>query len=380
MLSRRGAASLSAAILALASACATSTTKPVPSAELEKKAIPALATYLSHALVGKVLDGKPVKEARLTGAKLFDDGLYHESWRLETEVDGRPVRFALKIYPDIKAGLLAQSNYNAARKYGWPLPAEIHWGADTMPHSRLPSLLMEYVEQPTLAKIMRERWGKGEPVDVAQMAAYYGTLGQKLGELHRASLRIRQPSDLSGKLSMDALVEKCTTFRWCGPGAMKRFQTLGAGMDTEKVAFVHGDLYEIHVAYDENGQLTRFFGMHDAEFADPGWDLGAVLLHTLVINPISRDRVYGVARPTDEELKATATAFLDAYRESAGIMDDEAWRSQVERAKGYMWLRLGYLLTRLKGNAHAEEMLSLVDEEKLRLFVIDPLARLEIKF
>lgn len=366
----------SVALALLAAGCASGHGKPVASAAAEQAAEPALERYLQRVLTARGLHDQPVAAVKLLEARLFRDGYYHESWRLKAEVDGAVQLFALKVFPDERAALRSQRNFTAARTFGWPVPVEIDRGP-AEPYLPLPALLMLHAEGRTLADSLRQTTDQGKPVEPAEVAALYRELGTRLVAFHKASLRPRQPGDVSGGEAMKSLLWKCEFERWCGPQAQQRFQALVPQLDDDQVAFVHGDLYEAHLVFDDRGTLTRVLGWHDADYADPMQDVGVVLSHMLIIAPVGRQLTLGVPDATPAEMRACAQAFLEAYRSGLQV-SDPAWKEMVERAKGYMWLRIGQYVTRLRDNAHARRLVQLLDAQKVALFVVDPFTKYEI--
>ena len=120
--------------------------------------------------------------------------------------------------------------------------------------------------------------------------------------------------------------------------------------------------------------------MHNGSEGDPARDVGTLLAHTLIINPIARDLIYGVRNSTPEEAKLAAEAFLRAYRVGFGEKDPAEWKALVERAVGYAWLRVGELLMKLQGNPHTEALIRLVNQKKAALFVLDPLVKYGVSY
>lgn len=363
---RIGGAALTMALSAgLMSGCAAGAEKPVDTQELRTEAKPGLAAYVAASVPG----------AKLTAAEPFGEGHMHEAWKLTTDVAGKERVFALKLFPDDKFARADAANYEEARGLGWPLPADVKRGS-AKPYKEVPAYLSEFVVGRSLAGAVTHTWnmGKTTPADVA---ALYAEVGGKLGALHKASVRARKPGDISGAALMLDLAELCLPLMWCGPHTQKTLQETAKHIDGTEVAFIHGDIYETQMILDDGGKLASFLDLDEAGYGDPAMDVGYMLAHILLVNPIARQAVWGIPNPGPEEQKATAEGFLGAYKAAAGL-DGPDWATFIDRTKAYMRLRVGRLMIKYHDNVHAKALLNLVDKKKVTLFVVDPLVDLGV--
>ncbi len=349
---------LSVAALA---ACASSAAKPVDTPELRKTAQPDLAAFLERAVGG---------DAKLVKAEPFSEGFMHETWKLTAEVAGKQTAYALKIFEDEAAAKRDESNHRTARELGWPVPEDVVRGP-AAPYKSLPSALLAFVPGESLAGAIQRLVKADEAAAPAAIAKVYGKLGERLGALHAKGKRARQQGDISGTAGMMELAERCDIERWCGPYATKQFRQGAEDLDGKEVTFVHGALHEAQIILNrETGDVASFVDLDEAGYGDPALDVGTVLSHMLLVNPVTREAAWGVAAPGAAELKASAEAFLGAYKASAGVA--EGWEQFMSRVRGYMRVRVGRLLLQLRGNVHAKALIELVDKRKIALFVIDP--------
>ncbi len=353
------------AVAALGGACAASADKPVDTKELRAEAKPGLAAYIASAVPG----------AKLTAAEPFGEGHMHETWKLTAAVGGAEKIYALKLFPDDKEAKADAANYKAAREAGWPLPADVKRGSGK-PYKDVPAYLSEFVPGRSLASSVTNSWnlGKNRPDEVA---AFYATVGSKLGALHKASKRSRKPGDISGAAQMLDLAELCMPLMWCGPHTQGTLKETAKTIDGTEVAFIHGDLYETQMILDDKGKLSSFLDLDEAGYGDPTMDVGYLLAHILLVNPIARQTVWGIPNTGPEEQKATAEAFLGAYKAAAGVTGPD-WATFIDRTKAYMRLRVGRLMIKYHQNVHAKALLKLVDKKKVTLFVVDPLVDLGV--
>jgi len=357
---------------ALVSGCASPAGKPVDSPELRDAAKPALQGYLTR-VVGK---GDAAK-AKLVSATPFKEGYTHETWKLVAEVGGETHIYVLKLFESEAAAKRDADSTAAARKLGWPVPGEVVRGT-AEPYKPQPASLAEFVPGESIERAVQRRFEGGKAPAPDAVAALYAAVAQRLGKLHVAGRRKRAAGDLTGADQMRQIAEKCDIESWCGPHATKQFREKADLLDGEHVTFVHGALYETQVLLDtKTGELASFVDLDEAGWGDPATDLGSLLAHVLLVNPLVRKATWGVPEPEPAELKATGSAILAAYRKSSGL-DDAAWAAFKPRVEGYMRVRIGQLLLQLRGNVHAKALIGLVDKRKVGLFAVDPFDIYEI--
>jgi aminoglycoside phosphotransferase (APT) family kinase protein len=350
---------------ALAGGCAASADKPIDTKELRTESKPGLAAYLAATVPG----------AKLTAAEPFGEGHMHETWKLTADVGGKQQIYALKLFRDDKQAKADAANYQAARDLGWPLPADVSRGS-AKPYKDLPAYLSEFVPGRSLAKSVTHSWNMGKN-RAAEIAKFYAEIGTKLGALHKASMRARKPGDISGAALMLDLAELCLPLMWCGPHTHQTLKDVAKNIDGTEVAFIHGDLYETQMILDDSGSLATFLDLDEAGYGDPAMDVGYLLAHILLVNPIARQAIWGIPNPGVDEQKATAEAFLGSYKAAAGLEGPD-WATFIDRTKAYMRLRVGRLMIKYNDNVHARELLNLVDKKKVTLFVVDPLVDLGV--
>jgi len=157
----------------------------------------------------------------------------------------------------------------------------------------------------------------------------------------------------------------------CGPHSVRRMYQVAPMLDGDMVTFVHGDLYESQII-TEMGKVTAFLDFDECAAADPAMDVGYMLAHILLINPVTRESVWGAPTPTSDEIVATTLAFLKAYRAAAKLDDAGAWDTFLRRSKGYMWVRIGVLVAKLEDNIHGKKLLDLIKRNKVEPFAVDP--------
>ena len=350
----------------LLSACAQSADKPIDTPELRQAAAPGIKSYIARVVAG----------ATAVKAEPFSEGHMHETWKVTATVGEKTNAYAFKLFHEAKFAELDSRNYELARRFGWPVPADVHRGKAT-PYKDLPAALQEFIPGDSLARAVTARWnaGKNTPADIAPM---YGSLGAVLGEVHKKAVRPRKPGDISGAAQLLDLADLCQQFLWCGPHTQTTFKDIAKTIDGVEVTFVHGDLYETQVIMTPDGKLSKFLDLDEAGHGDPALDVGYVLAHVLLINPLSRQALWGIPNPGPEEQKATAEAFLSEYRKATGL-DGPDWAMFLDRAKAYMRLRVGRLMIKYHNNVHAKPLLDLVDKKKVMLFVMDPLADLGVQ-
>ncbi len=143
-------------------------------------------------------------------------------------------------------------------------------------------------------------------------------------------------------------------------------------MDGPEVTFVHGDLYETQVVMDPAGGVATFLDFDECAYADPAMDVGSILAHILLVNPVTREAVMGIRNPMPKEFVAPAERLLQAYRTAAGLSDAAQWQGFVARAKGWMWVRIGALAAKLAHNVHGEKLVDLLRRSKVEPFGTDP--------
>jgi len=352
---------------ALPCACGAGTGKPVDTHALRLAARPKLAEYLRRA-VGK----QGADEVRLIDARPFSEGHVHPTWQLFAVVGGKRQAYALKVFPDEAVAAAAADNYRVARELGWPVPADVARGSAT-PYADRPASLQELVPGRSLGATIEALLRRKPPATDEGIAALYGQLGRVLGGLHAKGKRPRRDGDLSGTRAMRELTRRCQADDWCKPALRVQLGDRAAGLDGPEVTFVHGDLYESQVIFLEPARLVAFVDLDRAGYGDPALDVGSLLAHVVLVNPLARWPVWGVPDPTEAETKASAEWFLAEYRKAAGISD--GWAAFLERVRGYMLLRIGRLLLELRGNVHAYPLLGLVQTGKEELLSGDPLAR-----
>ena len=350
--------------------CATGGGKPMASAEFLKGAKGGLEGFI------QTLPGSG-PGARLQEATLFSDGFYHESWRLIYMFNGKRTQVALKIFPDGDSAQKSLKNYAMARAAGWPLPKELYRGK-VAPYQNRQGLVMEYIEVPTLAGYSRQRADEGL-VDPDGIRVRYEGLGLTLGQVHRAGLRTVR-GDKQALKDIDDLLERCEFDFWCGPKSMQRFEELKSKIIKGPITYIHGDLFEAHATVRDDGFVKAFLGMHHGSEGDPARDVGTMLAHTLIINPIARNLIYGIPNSTTEEAKFAAESFLRGYRVGFEQANAVEWEYFMSRAVGYAWLRVGELLMKLQGNPHTEALVRLVNNKKAALFVLDPLKKYGVEW
>ena len=358
-----------ATALVLVGCAGGGTYKPVASAEFVRGAKGGLEGFIQS-----LPNSGP--GARLQEATLFSDGFYHESWRLTYSFDGKRITIALKIFPNEENAQRSLKNYAAARAAGWPLPKEIYRGT-VAPYQAKPGLVMEYIKVPTLAAYARDRADE-KTTDLEGVRVRYEGLGATLGKAHLAGLRTVR-GDKKALEDIDDLLERCEFDFWCGPKSMQRFEELKSKILKGPITFIHGDLFEAHVSVRDDGFVKAFLGMHHGSEGDPARDVGTLLAHTLIINPIARELIYGVPNSTPEEAKLAAESFLRGYRVGFDHKVQLEWDYFMSRAVGYAWLRVGELLMKLEGNPHTEALVRLVNQKKAALFVLDPLEKYGVK-
>ncbi len=357
---------LAAALPLLGLACAASTEKPVDTTALRSGAKPGLAQYLA-----KVVPG-----AKLIEATPFSEGHMHETWKLTADVGGEERMYALKLFGTPEEAAADGANYEAARAAGWPVADKVHRGS-AAPYKEATAYLSAFVTGRSLAGAVTHGWnmGKNKPADVA---ALYAAVGKSLGALHKGTRRPRKPDDISGAAMMLELEELCRLVLWCGPSSQKFFKETAGTIDGTEVTFIHGDLYETQMILNDSGALAKYLDLDESGYGDPAMDVGYLVAHILLINPIARQTIQGIPNPGADEQKVTAEAFLKAYKAEAGI-DGPDWATFIDRVKAYMRLRVGRLMIKLFDNVHGKALLKLVDKKRVTLFVIDPFVDLGIQ-
>lgn len=354
----------------LAGCAAAPSGKPQLDPARDSAARPNLQAYLARAV------GGGDKAVELTEAEQFLEGHVYETWRLKATVGGAPAEYTLKVFPDEAMAERDVASHRQARELGWPVPQDVARGP-LLPYSPKFGSLRVYVPGDSLSMKLRARLRTGEAADKAAVATLYAQIGEALGRLHLAGRRARRDGDISGAAEMRELVERCGKESWCGPDTVKDMEAAAAKMDGEEVTFIHGDLYEAQVIVDDAGKLVSFIDLDEAGFGDPALDLGALLAHVLLVNPETRQARWGVANPEPEEVRATASALLEAYRLASGVGD--AWPAFAARLPGYVRLRVGRLLLRLADNPHAKTMMKTLDKRKAALLAADPFTRFGVQ-
>jgi len=362
---------LTACAAAPASIPSPATHKPVATLDRVAEAKPKLAEWVEKTLPGKKLGETTVGKARLVDARLFEEGYVHETWRLDVEIDGVTRPMALKLFPTAEQAAANEAQYRLARAKGWPIPSEF-LRSPVAPYHESPGILREYVPERSLAAHVRSLFKDGRVPNVLDVASAYAEVGRALGTLHEKSRKLQKEGRDDGA-RLKALAARCADEGWCGAPTRLRLETLAAKLDSSEVSFIHGDLYEEQVILDANGRLTVFIDLDHAHFGDPAADLGALLAHILLVGPAARAAHWGIPAPTQEETKAVANRLLAAYREAAFISGD-AWAGFLERAQAYMWLRLGVVLERYRGNVHAQPLWTALEGKKRELIDGDPFA------
>ena len=351
------------AVLLLVPACAGQASKPVDTPELRKEATPALQGYVARVL------GAGGRSVKLVRAEPFPEGFTHETWKLTVEVGGEARPYAFKLFESDAAAKHDAESHEAARGLGWPVPADAARGS-AEPYKAAPAVLRDYVPGVSLAQYTAAHVKAGKPGP--ELAPALADLGRLLGGLHSKGMRPRQAGDIDGAAALTELVELCELEGWCGPYARKQLLEASKVVNGGEVTFVHGALHEQQVLLDEaTGKVVSLVDLDESGWGDPALDVGTLLAHLLLVNPVARERAMGVPNPDAAELKVCAEAFLGAYRKAAGL-SDEAWRPYMERVKAYMRVRVGKLLLQLRDNVHAKQLIALVDKRKVALFVIDP--------
>ena len=345
------------------------TTKPVPTAELIAAATPKLAEYVARVLPGQTLATRPVGQVRLLKAKPFSEGHVNETWFLKLDVDGAQTALALKIFPTPEGADASAWQFATARAKGWRVPREYVRGA-TRPYTDRHGLLMEFIPGGSLASHIRRRFRGGATPDVDDIAALYGAVAEELGRVHEKNRKWRTTPRRAGR-DLGSLAARCAAEGWCGKAARTRLDGLAARMNGGQDTFTHGDLYEQQVIMTRDGELAAFIDLDQARFDDPAADVGAMLGHILLVNPVARRASAGVPNPTPEETQASAQQFIDTYRQAAWLRG-EAWTAFSHRVRGYVWLRLATLLHRYAGNPHAAALFQALDASKQRLTERDP--------
>ncbi len=349
---------------------APATTKPVSTEGMVAAAKPKLAEYVARVLPGTSLGDREVSTARLVEATLFTEGYVNETWRLEVEVDGAVVPMVLKLFATPEESAASGAQLRTARDKGWPVPAEYVRGPIT-PYSDRHGVLREFVPDRSAAAHVRDLCAKGPP-DPLEVAAAYAKIAETLGRLHERN-RKEQTEGRSDGPRLKAVAARCSREGWCSDQARRRLEELADRLDRGPVSFIHGDLYEEQVILGADGQLMAFVDVDHAGFSDPAADVGALLAHILVVNPISREARWKVAGPTPDETRRTATCFLASYRETAWL-PGTAWAEFLERAQAYLYLRLGLLLERYRDNPHAQAVWTALDSHRKELFEGDVFA------
>ncbi len=375
MFSSRGLATLAA--LAFVGACAPSprplgklvTHKPEQEKDWAAEARPLLAEYVAKTLPGKDIDGRTVQVAKLLKAKPFSEGHVNETWFIEADLDGAATKFALKILPTPEGAAINAAQFRTARSKGWRVPLEYARGP-VLPYTERHGLLMEFVPGGSLAKHVRAHVQDAATPDIQAVAALYASMGRTLGRLHEANRKTATGMRTAGA-ELRGLAARCLAEGWCDAAAKARLEGLATSMDQGPVTFTHGDLYEQQVIMNDEGGLGAFVDLDLARYDDPAADVGSMLAHILWFNTTARMATQGVADASATEAKATAEGFLAAYRQGAWLKDAE-WASFITRAKGHVYLRLGTLLRRYKGNPHARALWGALEAHKAEFVAGDP--------
>ncbi len=350
-------------VLALGAACAAPAAKPVYSAKAEQAARPQLEAWLTAAVGG---EGKAV---RLLEAEQFMEGHTYETWRLLAEVGGKEVAYSLKVYPtEARAKQVADLRAEAIG-LGWPVPERVAGGMLT-PYKQLPGSLRVFVHGESLALKVRAKVQTG--TSTGAIAALYGQVARRLGALHAKGRRPRKPEDRTAAEALKAFAERCQTKGWCSKETAKACTELAGEFDPPDVTFLHGDLYEGQIIFDESGELAAIVDLDEAGWGDPAADVGTLLAHVMLVNPVARKAEWGVADPDKGEVRATAEAVLSAYREGAGIGDD--WAAFLGRVRGHMRLRVVHLLDKLEDNPHGKTLVDALRPKRRALLDADPFA------
>ncbi len=282
----------------------------------------------------------------------------------------------LKLFQDEGRAEANAAQFRAANAHGWPVPAEYYRGT-AAPYSDQPALVMEFLSGGTLRTRIKRQFERGGAPDTGAIAAAYAAVGAELGRLHKAHVRARNERDRSGVVGLQEVTKRCQAEGWCGKGAQERLAYLAQSMDAGSVTFVHGDLYEQQVIIGPDGGVAGFIDLDQAGFADPAADVGQLLAHVLLLNPRTREAAWQVPNPTPAETRATAEAFLGAYRDAAGLTGTD-WANFLRRARGHMWKRFGDVLQDLRGNPHGAPLVQIIDADKEVIAGSDPLADFQI--
>jgi len=349
---------------ALCAGCAAKTGKPVFDAKAENAAKPQLEAYLTRVV------GGADQAVRLLEAEQFLEGHSHETWRLLAQVGTAEVGYSLKVFPDEATAKRVAEAYRQAEELGWPVPKGIAAGALT-PYKPSQGSLREYVGGESLALKVRTKVQTG--TSAAAIAALYGKVARKLGELHAKGRRPRQDSDEKVADTLKAFGTRCSTEGWCSAETAKACEELAAEIDPPEVTFLHGDLYESQIIFDPADGLAAIIDLDQARWGDPAADLGALLAHVMLVNPMAREARWGVENPREGEVRATAEAILTAYREGSGAGD--GWSALLKRTRAHMRLRVAHLIDSLKDNPHGKRLVEVLLDRRRDLADSDPFTR-----
>lgn len=351
-------------------ACASPRVKPAEKSSAQAAAPEALARYVELLLPGKSLDEKKIGKVRLLKAKKAGAGHVHETWFLTVDLDGNTRRLVLKVFANAEDANNNSRAYEWAKKLGVVMPDEVARSADTKPYNDRPSLVTVFIPGGTLSMHVVQQAAQGN--DVAKIAGLYADAGKGIGSMHKGSSRARGADDSKGGEALQAVAKQCAEQGWCTPERAEQLKGMAGNLDSEQVAFVHGDLYEGQIIMNPKGGLRAVIDLDEAAIAEPARDVGSMLAHILIINPLTRQADWGVANPSAEESKASAQAFLKSYREAAGLGD--GWPALLARAEGYMWLRVARYTANLTGDKAAKAVREILEAKRGEIFASDPLA------
>ncbi len=350
--------------------------KPVATAEFMAAAEPQLEAYLRRVLGG---DGANRREVELVEARLFSEGHINETWRITVDVDGEINHAALKIFASPESAATNAAMFKLAQESGWPVPTELVRG-DTQPYSPRESLLMQFMVGGSLRQHVAALFRSPEanaPTD-NEVADLYAEVGDVLGYLHKSHMRPRRRSDTLDRPAMDAALGRCSKGGWCDATARQRLLGLAEELDKGPVTFCHGDLYESQIIMGEDERVRAFIDLDAAGYGDPAKDVGQLLAHVLLVNPVAREAGWKIPSPSTEEAELTARQVLLAYRASAGLADTD-WAAFYRRVRAHAWLRMAKILFRYRGNPHARAMVEGLEAHKARFTAEDPFKRLDIR-
>ena len=339
---------------------------------LADSASPKLLAYLQRVLKDDAIE--------LVQARPFAEGHINETWYLSYERQGVLEAAVLKIFADDKAAKANAAQFKRADERRWPVPDQLARGT-AAPYSKRPALLMEFVAGGTLQSRLEQMFAKGHVPFPDEVAEKYGDVARAIGILHREQRRPRAPGDRSGKKAMAKMIADCAKAGWCGAEAQARFKKLADVIDTGPVSFIHGDLYESQVVLKPQGsmrghiEVAAFLDLDESGMGDPAVDVGSLLAHVLLIHPRTRWKSWGIPDPSADETRAVAEKILEEYREGARIGDD-AWPGFIERARGWMWLRLNNVMVKYRKSEHAAELLAALEKLGPKLTESDPLQAL----